>query len=1011
MPKPKNKPVMDRRSFLANGFALSAGMAVAACSVAAEPSPDPAGRKKKYSRSKAHVVHTACLGCNARCGMRALVAEGKLVEVSGNPYHPYNHAFQPARFDLPVSEALKLPSPVCGKGKEAPNVLYSPYRILKPLKRTGERGSGKFAPIEWAQLIKEVAEGGKLFQSLGDERAYPGLRSYMKDEPIDPAAPELGSMRNSFVFIGGRDQAGYKEFTDRFVRSAYGSINRISHTDICGLGFRMGNFALTEQKQVELKADPLNATYILVFGANIYEALQPGITTYGSMLAERHAKGEVKLCIIDPRSTNASVHAHRWLAVKPGKDGPLAMGMIRWIIDNKAYDESFLSAPDAAVAKKNGRACHSNATHLVISDPSHPRQGALLRWRDLHPGADEKIGASCVVLDAKGAAVSVESACGPARLEASAALKTADGKSVTVKTAFSILKEEACLHTLADYSRMCGVAEKDMAAAAGEFSSHGHTAAVCQYHGAGNYAGGAYAAYAIAVLSVLVGSIDMRGGYLKGGGAAGKWDEGLYDLRGFPGERKTGGVRISREKAVYEQSSEFKGKKAAGGSGYPAARPWFAFTQGGLCVESLSGIAQKYPYQCGVLFTYYFNPVYSIPGGDAFVQALKDPDVLPLHVSIDVGVNESNIYADYIVPALTYLEGQYSFLTPHAPAMKFTAVRTPAVAPLTGKTSDGRPYSLETFLIDLAERLDLPGFGQEAIPAADGVLRPLRQAEDFYLRGIANLAYNTKQEPAEASELAYVERGYPVAEFKEMLTPREWASACRVLARGGVFNRRYEDDFDSSGNHLHGIGKVLLYNEQMALAVDSITGARFKGYPSLAPATDARGGIIEQVDAGYPFTLVTYKMNVHAQSRSTWHAWAMDLFPENPVVIHPDDASSLGIGERDAVLLSSRHCPQGVKGMARVSASVRRGCVAVSFHYGHTQLGASSLPISKAEHVFLGGKTVCDSGGLTGDSALGAGILPNKLGRLDPTLGNMPLVDVLSGIPDFSSTRILLRKA
>lgn len=957
------------------------------------------------------VVHTACLGCNARCGMRAVVERGRLVEVSGNPFHPYNHGFQPVAYDTPVQATLHTPSPVCAKGKEAPNILYNPYRLLKPLKRTGERGSGKFAPIEWEQLIAEVADGGKLFGAIGDSRTYPGLRAYMSDEPIDPDAPELGSKRNGLVFIGGRDQTGYKDFTDRFVRSAFGSINRITHTDICGLGFRMGNFAFTEQKQVELKADPLHAEYILVFGANIYEALQPGVTTYGSMLAERFGKGEVKFVIIDPRATNASVHAHRWLAVKPCQDGALAMAFIRWIIENNAYDAAFLGAPDAESAKKNGRTCHSNATHLVIADASHPENGRLLRWGDCASDASEESGQAYVVLSKAGGPTPYDAAGVSAQLDAEGVVVDAKGARIKVKTAFRLLREEAEKHTIAEYAALCGIPEKDIIDVAREFSAHGHKAAVCQYHGAGNYTGGTYAAYAIAVLNALVGSVDMRGGYLKGGGGAGKWDEGLYDLKDFPGARKPGGVRISREKAVYEKSSEFARKLKETGSGYPAKRPWFAFTQGGLCVESLSGIAQKYPYQCGVLFTYYFNPVYSIPGGDAFIPALKDPDTLPLHVSIDVGINESNIYADYIVPGLTYLEGQYAFLTPHAPALKFTAVRTPVVAPLTGTTKDGRHFSLETFLIDLAEHLNLPGFGKDAIPCQDGSLVGLHAAEDYYVRGIANLAAAGKLGAASAAEVEYVEGAYPVAAHGKRLKRDEWLKVCRLLARGGVFTRRYEDDFDANGCHTQGIGKVLLYNEQLASAKDSVTGARFSGCPSLAPSTDSAGVLIEREDAEFPLTLVTHKMNVHAQSRSVWHTWSMELFPDNPVVLHPDDAQALGIRDRDVVHIVSRHCPEGVRGRARVSASVRPGCTAISFHYGHTQLGASSLPVTGAADVFLGGKSVCDNRGLVGDPALGGGTLPNKLGRRDGYLGGMPLVEVLSGIPDFSSTRVSVRKA
>lgn len=1010
----QKKTKLDRRNLLKRGAFILAGLTLAPVTrtaFAKKNTPVKRNAKNRYIPGQAgyKVVHTTCLGCNARCGMRAVVHDNRLVEVSGNPFHPYNHAFNPVPFTTPVSDTTTLSSPVCAKAKEAPNIAYSPYRIIKPLKRTGARGSGKFEPIEWNQLIREIADGGQLFSSIGDPRQYPGLRNYMRDDLIDPAAPELGSVRNQLVFIGGRDQAGYKEFTDRFVRSAFGSINRISHTDICGLGFRMGNFALSGQKQVELKADPLNAEYVLVFGANIYEALQPGITTYGAILAERHAKGEVKFTIVDPRSTNASVHGHRWLPVKPGKDGALAMALIRWIIENKAYDASFLSAPNADMAKQLKRNCHSNATHLVITDATHPRQGMFLRWKDITAEPDEKAGNAFVVLASDGTA-RPHTELQQAQLEVATTLTDLKGQPITVKSAFTILKEEAQSHSLSSYADVCGVPEKDLIAVAKEFSAHGHKAAVCQYHGAGNYMNGAYAAYAIAVLSALVGSIDMRGGYLKGGGAAGKWDEGAYDLKNFPGVRKPGGVRISREKAVYEKSTEFKNKLEKTGSGYPAKRPWFAFTQGGLCVESLSGIAQKYPYQCGVLFTYYFNPIYSIPGGDTFVAALKDPDTLPLHVSIDVGVNESNIYADYIVPALTYLEGQYGFLTPHAPAMKFTAVRTPAITPLTGKTKDNRHFSLETFLIDLAEYLKLPGFGPNAIPGPDGAILALHSAEDFYMRGITNLALNTKQPAALPAEQQYVEKDYPAAAYKSLLSPEEWSSVCHVLARGGVFNRRYEDDFDANECHIHGLGSIFIYNEQMASAIDSLTGERFKGHPALELPRDSTGTLIEQADKEYPLTLVTYKMNVHAQSRSTWHKWSMELFPQNYIIIHPDDAARLSISDGDNVRVTSRHCPGGVPGTVKASASVRPGCAAVSFHYGHTQLGASPLHVQKAPTVFLGGKNVCTSKGLTGNPLLGRGILPNKLGRLDTNLGNMPLVDVLSGIPDFSSTRIAISK-
>lgn len=955
------------------------------------------------------VVNTACLGCNARCGLLMAVRDEKIQTVTGNPYHPYNTKFQPVAYDSPLAEGLQYPASVCGKAHDVSNYVTNPYRIVGPMKRSGPRGSGKFEPIEWATMIREISEGGRLFSHLGEDRHVPGIKQLNSDDPIDRDAPELGPVRNGFVFMAGRDQSGRKEFTDRFVKEALGSVNRVSHTDICGLGFRMGNFAMSEKKQAEFKADPVNAEYILVFGANIYEALQPGINTYGALVANRYSAGKTRFTIIDPRATHASTHAEEWIAVTPGQDGAFAMGLIRWIIDNNRFNAEYLTASNVKSAEKIGHGSYSNATHLVIVDASHINYRRFLRMSDLDPALSGDPGQAFVVLDQDSSPQPFDT-LDHAELDRDTTVSDMTGKTIRVKTAFRLLKEECWKHSLYDYARLAGVERMAIERVAREFTSHGTRAAVCQYHGAGNYAGGVPAAYAIALLNVLIGSIDRKGGYLKGGGGAAPWNVGDFDLKTFAGQRKAQGVMLSREKASYETSSEFKKKKSEGGSGYPAKRPWFPFTLGGLCVETLSGIDQMYPYSCKILFSYFFNPIYSIPGGRRFVSTLQDEEKVPLHVSIDIGVNESNLYADYIVPDITYPEGHYAFLTPHAPALKFTAVRTPAIRPLTGSTNDNRPYCLETLLIDLAVASGLPGFGPDVIPGKDGRTHALLQGEDYYLRGIVNLAEGAKIAEASTQEIAFVEKNYPVAEFKKLLDGPQWRKACRVLARGGVFSHRYEDGFDEE-KHRNGIKKVALYNEDLAASRHFMTGEHFPGTATYYPPVDGTGNNLAYVDREFPYILVTHKMNLHAQSRTTSHRWSMEVFPENYVVIHESDAMREGIKNSDLVRLISHSHPQGVVGRAKVSTLVKAGCVAVSFHYGHTQMGASSLPISSADLLFLGGKRVADHNGLRGDSSLGAGIQPNDLSRLDETLGNLPLIDVMAGIPDFSSTRVRIVKS
>ena len=655
------------------------------------------------------IVNTVCLACNARCGLRVTVESGKLKQVDGNPYHPYNRSGRELPYDTPLRESFKAVATTCAKPQMDNDYLFNPYRITQPLKRVGKRGEGKFKPISWEQLIREVSLGGKLFEEIGDDRYYPGIKDVLSDEPVEPGAPELGPKRNQLIWFTGRSQAGRSHFIKRWVFSAIGSKNYIAHTDICGIGFRMGNYALSDGKQVEFKADYWNAKYMLIFGSNIYSAQQPGVNTSGAIIARRIASGELKVVLVDPRAPKAVAHAHRWLPVKPTKDGALAMGLIRVMLENGWYDEDFLSIPNQRAAKKAGRNVYTNGSYLVIVDEKHPEAGRFLRVKDVGGSSEEEL----VIEPGSGKPV-------PAS-QVDRALLEWEGEvnGIKVKTAFKLMKESVFSHSLDFYARESGIDASTIKEVAREFWENAPYAVAFAYHGGGNYVGGTYASFALSMLNALVGNINRKGGYLCRGKGVASWQKGLYDLKSFPGMKKPRGVKISREKARYEDTTEFKEK------GYPSKLPWFPFTKGGLSVSAISGIDQKYPYPAKVVITYFSDLIYSMPGGRRFIETLKDPEKVPLYISVDITINETNVYADYIVPDVTYLEGHYGFLTPHAPACWFTAVRTPAVEPLVGKTDDGRPFCLETFLIDVARFLNLPGYGERAIPGKDGKLYPL----------------------------------------------------------------------------------------------------------------------------------------------------------------------------------------------------------------------------------------------------------------------------------------------
>ncbi|MEX1092126.1 MAG: NrfD/PsrC family molybdoenzyme membrane anchor subunit, partial [Acidimicrobiia bacterium] len=262
-----------------------------------QPGPPPLNANR--------VVRSICLSCDARCGNQAVVRDGQVRTLFGNPYHPASTRNQPIPFETPVAEGLRTSGSLCLKGVSGIQYLYDPYRIRLPLKRTGPRGSGQFEAIGWDQLIEEVVDGGALFTHLGEGRRIEGLRSLRSFEPIDPDQPELGPRASGLVWNTGRGQTGRQQFIERFMK-AYGSRNYVSHTDLCQMNWYVSNYLFTGRYNEgvpgvdQLFGDIVNSEYMLFFGVNLGGGWKPGVNTSAPILANRHAAGDGHLVLIDP---------------------------------------------------------------------------------------------------------------------------------------------------------------------------------------------------------------------------------------------------------------------------------------------------------------------------------------------------------------------------------------------------------------------------------------------------------------------------------------------------------------------------------------------------------------------------------------------------------------------------------------------------------------------------------------------------------------------------------------
>ena len=345
--------LMDRRHFLRLSATVAAGAALVPSVLKGDAvEVRPYGKADPVEGTAGvDTVFSMCLMCHSRCGVMAKVNNGVLLKVDGSPYHP--NCLDPEDrlpYTTPVAEAALHRGKNCAKSQSYPTLLYDPQRVLTPLKRVGPRGGGQWQSISWKQALDEIADH---IATIHDNTT-----------DIDPAFPEFGKISNKLVLSFGRWQNGQVEFTDRLFANGFGTANyRNDHTAICEVSHHTGFNLLTDYRKNHFKPDLESCDYVVWFGASALEANFP-MQTLARQCANLIKRGG-KMVTIDPRFSKTAAKSHRWVPIKPGMDAAFALGMARWIVDAKRYDEGFLTNTKALV---NGEKSFTDATFLVQVD-------------------------------------------------------------------------------------------------------------------------------------------------------------------------------------------------------------------------------------------------------------------------------------------------------------------------------------------------------------------------------------------------------------------------------------------------------------------------------------------------------------------------------------------------------------------------------------------------------------------------------------------------------------------
>jgi tetrathionate reductase subunit A len=1018
-----------------------------------------------------NVIYGVCLQCNTQCTIKGKIQDGVLVKVDGNPYSP-NNMLPPLEYSTPITEAARIDGKLCPKGQATIQTQYDPYRLVKVLKRAGKRGENKWQMISFDQAIQEIVNGGKLFSDAGEDRVVSGFKDVLvaKDAKviaglsadaaavaskkmtledfktkhaaeldllIDPDHPDLGIKNNQFVFQAGRIEPGRNNFAQRFTLNSCGSLNWYDHTTICEQSHHIAYTYTTAQysggKWVtgpnHMKPDTVNAEFVIFWGTSPFEA-NFGPTIMSETVTKSITERNFRFAVVDPRLSKTAAKGW-WIPVQPTGDLPLALGMIRWILDNQRYDAAFLANANKGAALANGEKSWTNAAWLVkVDDKGHA--GALLRGSHLGLVTQKE------ATDAVGKTTSTWTAQDGSVYTLDPFVVLVDGKpalfdptddktavvgdllvdttvqGTPVKSGLQVLLEEASVNSVEDWAKMAGVETHTLVALADEFTSHGKKAGVEFYRGAVQHTNGYYTAQALIALNLLVGNMDWKGGLSAGGGAwnaIGNKDK-PFDLSGdHPAKISAFGIKVTREGVTYEKTTLFQG--------YPAPRPFYPYTSN-VYQEVIPAAYAQYPYPVKILWLHMGTPALATPAGAEQIKMLADIDKIPLFIADDIVIAETSMYADYIFPDLTYAE-RWAFLgSPPPEPSKNIRVRQPIAAPVPEIVSvDGEemPISMEAMMIAIGKALGLPGIGKAGFGDHGDFNRP----EDYYLRGIANIAFGDKADGSDAvpdaddAEVEIFRKAhahlpkavYDEARWQAAVGEAMWRKTIYVLNRGGRFesySKAYAGDFVG-----HPYGRQLnLFVEPVATGLDSITGKPFTGVAHFEPIQNSNGTLVDDQDM--PYHVITYKEVTGGQSRTISNYWTqggMGVVPTNFVLMNPVDAAQLGLREGDPVRLSSRTNPEGmldlgngqrepVQGKVKFTQGTRPGVILVSWSYGHWAYGARD--------VVIDGKTV------KGDARRSVGLCSNPVLLLDEGTQTTCLTDPIGGSASFYDTRVKIVK-
>ena len=248
------------------------------------------------SGSRPTIVKSVCpLDCPDTCSMLVTVKDGMAVDLRGDPDHRFTRGF------------------LCQKMARYLERVYSPDRLLQPLRRVGRKGKGRFEPTTWEDALTEIAQRFAAIASSAEgpqailPYSYCGTMGKLQSSSLD---------RRFFHRLGASK-------LDRSICASAGSV---------GYEYTMG--------RGRLGADPMavpKCKFIVNWGSN---TVNTNSHLWSLMIEAR--KAGATIATIDPYRSPTASRSDWHIQPRPGTDAALALGVLHVVWRDGLQDDDYL---------------------------------------------------------------------------------------------------------------------------------------------------------------------------------------------------------------------------------------------------------------------------------------------------------------------------------------------------------------------------------------------------------------------------------------------------------------------------------------------------------------------------------------------------------------------------------------------------------------------------------------------------------------------------------------------